>query len=92
MSQKQYRIIGAGWNNEQRGSIDLKLDNGMRITLFQNDRKAPGSSQPDWRASALAETAKNVGIEEGEYSRATPSSTPVSSTSEEEIDLDSLPF
>lgn len=81
---KQYRIIGAGWNNE-KGGIDLKLDNGMRLTLWKNERKEPGSRQPDWRINGTTELAQELGIEEREYTKpAEPAS--------DEIDLSNLPF
>lgn len=42
--------IGALWLKDKAGKIYMTgMINGEPVVLFQNDRKAPGSKQPDWR-------------------------------------------
>jgi uncharacterized protein (DUF736 family) len=42
--------VGALWEKtNQRGTYMTGTINGQPVVLFRNDRKAPGSKQPDWR-------------------------------------------
>jgi len=42
--------VGALWEKTSpRGTYMTGTVNGTPVVLFKNDRKAPGSKQPDWR-------------------------------------------
>lgn len=42
--------LGALWEKSSaRGTYMTGTINGQAVVLFRNDRKAPGSKQPDWR-------------------------------------------
>ena len=42
--------LGALWEStSQRGTYMTGTILGQKVVLFRNDRKAPGSKEPDWR-------------------------------------------
>jgi hypothetical protein len=42
--------LGALWiKTGQKGDYMTGTINGVGVVLFRNDRKEPGSKQPDWR-------------------------------------------
>lgn len=42
--------LGALWLKEgQKGEYMTGTINGTPVVVFRNDRKEPGSNQPDWR-------------------------------------------
>lgn len=50
MSERNPDELGALWiKSSQRGEYMTGTINGQPVVLFRNDRKAPGSKQPDWR-------------------------------------------
>ena len=77
---------GGAWNNDKDG-IDIKLENGLRLTLWPNKYKEEGSRQPDWRVSMRKQDAENMGI--NEYNKTDEGKQ---NTANSEIDLSTLPF
>lgn len=50
MSERNPDELGALWEKDSaRGTYMTGTINGQSVVLFRNDRKAPGSKQPDWR-------------------------------------------
>ncbi len=50
MGERNPDELGALWEKTSgRGTYMTGTVNGEPVVLFKNDRKAPGSKQPDWR-------------------------------------------
>lgn len=50
MSERNPDDLGALWLKEStRGVYMTGTVNGVPVVVFKNDRKTPGSNQPDWR-------------------------------------------
>lgn len=50
MAEKNPDERGALWEKTSaRGMYMTGMIDGQPVVLFRNDRKAPGSKQPDWR-------------------------------------------
>jgi hypothetical protein len=50
MAEKNPDELGALWEKTSaRGTYMTGKILGQPVVLFRNDRKAPGSKQPDWR-------------------------------------------
>ncbi len=50
MSPRDPNELGALWEKtSSRGTYMTGQINGVGVVLFKNDRKEPGSKQPDWR-------------------------------------------
>lgn len=50
MSERNPDELGALWiKTGQRGEFLTGTINGVAVVIFKNERKTPGSNQPDWR-------------------------------------------
>lgn len=50
MSEQNPDELGALWiKQSQRGEYMTGTIDGQAVVIFRNDRKTPGSKQPDWR-------------------------------------------
>jgi len=50
MSERNPDELGALWEKTSgRGTFMTGTINNQPVVLFRNDRKTPGSKQPDWR-------------------------------------------
>lgn len=57
--------VGAGWRKEEEGKkkrMSAKLNNGMFLTMWPNDRKEEGSNQPDYKLTMDFESAEKLGL------------------------------
>lgn len=57
--------VGAGWRKEDEGKtprISVKLENGMFLSIFRNEKKQEGSNQPDYNLTMDYDSAEKLGL------------------------------
>lgn len=78
--------VGGAWNNDN-GSIGVRLENGIRLTLWPNKYKQDGDTKPDFKVSSPLENAQTFGLIVNREE--TSESSPVDA---ENVDMNDLPF
>lgn len=81
----KYTYVGSAWKDN--GRISVRLNNGMRLSLFDNKYKDPANdNSPHYKVSAPNEIAKELGIEPAANSEEKPKDL------KEEVNVDDIPF
>jgi len=57
--------VGAGWIKKEEGKktrVSVKLENGMFLSIFKNEKKQEGSNQPDYNLTMDYDSAEKLGL------------------------------